>query len=219
MRDRPERGATASAHSWSRRGEQSRFGPPFRSWAAGRLAPAPSGRSRPRGGRYNRRDFPDAAVRTWGIEVQGPSTFQRGIYDLEPGLFVRKLHEQAGAIGLTRCSSPCRRTFRRSCNTSAKNKASIFLANRPARSFDQAGTAEFSRRPAERPGWNPPSRSPGASRRANFAANRVGVLPGVRAGLDRAEPGQYLGSGGGGGKCQVAAQSGLQHARAVAIVH
>ncbi len=50
---------------------------------------------------YNRRDFPDASVRPWEIEVQGPSTFLRGIYDLEPGLFVHKLHEQAGAIGLT----------------------------------------------------------------------------------------------------------------------
>ena len=50
---------------------------------------------------YNRRDFPDASVQPWEIEVQGPSTFLRGIYDLEPGLFVHKLHEQAGAIGLT----------------------------------------------------------------------------------------------------------------------
>jgi predicted nucleic acid-binding protein len=50
---------------------------------------------------YNRRDFPDASVRPWEIEVQGPSTFLRGIYDLEPVLFVHKLHEQAGAIGFT----------------------------------------------------------------------------------------------------------------------
>lgn len=50
---------------------------------------------------YNRRDFPDASVRPWEIEVQGPSTFLRGVYDLEPGLFVHKLHEQSGAIGLT----------------------------------------------------------------------------------------------------------------------
>jgi hypothetical protein len=32
--------------------------------------------------------------------VRSPSTFLRGLYDLEPGLFVRKLHEQAEAIGV-----------------------------------------------------------------------------------------------------------------------
>jgi predicted nucleic acid-binding protein len=47
---------------------------------------------------YNQRDFPDAAVRPLEIDVQGPSTFLRGIYDLDPGLFVHKLHEQALAI-------------------------------------------------------------------------------------------------------------------------
>jgi hypothetical protein len=31
--------------------------------------------------------------------VQGPSAFLRGLYDLEAGLFVHKLHEQAEAIG------------------------------------------------------------------------------------------------------------------------
>jgi predicted nucleic acid-binding protein len=50
---------------------------------------------------YNRRDFPAGSVRPWEIEVQGPSTFLRGIYDLDPGLFVHKLHEQAGVIGIT----------------------------------------------------------------------------------------------------------------------
>src|SRR6185312_13017308 len=50
---------------------------------------------------YNGRHFPPDAVRPWGIEVQGPSTFLRGIYDLDAGLFVRKLHEQARAIGVT----------------------------------------------------------------------------------------------------------------------
>jgi hypothetical protein len=48
---------------------------------------------------YNRSDFPDASVRPWEIDVQGPSTFLRGIYDFDPGLFVHKLHEQAVAIG------------------------------------------------------------------------------------------------------------------------
>ena len=50
---------------------------------------------------YNLRDFTDTSVGPWDIEVQGPSTFLRGIYDLDPGLFVHKLHEQAGAIGIT----------------------------------------------------------------------------------------------------------------------
>jgi len=48
---------------------------------------------------YNRRHFPDSSVRSWEIEVQGPSTFLRGLYDLDAGLFVSKLHEQASAIG------------------------------------------------------------------------------------------------------------------------
>ncbi len=49
---------------------------------------------------YNRRHFPNDSVRPWNIEVQGPSTFLRGLYDLEAGLFVRKLHEQAEQIGI-----------------------------------------------------------------------------------------------------------------------
>ena len=49
---------------------------------------------------YNRRHFPAISVQAWEIEVQSPSTFLRGLYDLEPGLFVRKLHEQAEAIGV-----------------------------------------------------------------------------------------------------------------------
>ncbi len=36
----------------------------------------------------------------WEIEVQGPSAFLRALYDLDAGLFVRKLHEQATAIGV-----------------------------------------------------------------------------------------------------------------------
>jgi predicted nucleic acid-binding protein len=50
---------------------------------------------------YNRRNFSDDSVQPWEIEVQSPSTFLRGLYDLEPGLFVRKLHEQAKAIGIS----------------------------------------------------------------------------------------------------------------------
>jgi predicted nucleic acid-binding protein len=50
---------------------------------------------------YNRRHFPSASLQTWEIEVQGPSTFLRGLYDLDAGLFVGKLHEQAAAIGVS----------------------------------------------------------------------------------------------------------------------
>jgi hypothetical protein len=50
---------------------------------------------------YNKRHFPLASMRNWNLEVQGPSRFLRGLYDLEPDLFVRKLHEQAQAIGLS----------------------------------------------------------------------------------------------------------------------
>ncbi|SPE40593.1 conserved hypothetical protein [Candidatus Sulfotelmatobacter sp. SbA7] len=50
---------------------------------------------------YNRRHFPVGSVRPWEIEVQGPSAFLRGLYDLDVGLFVHKLHEQAEAIGAT----------------------------------------------------------------------------------------------------------------------
>jgi hypothetical protein len=49
---------------------------------------------------YNRRHFPTTSLSAWAIEVQGPSTFLRALYDLDAGLFVRKLHEQAAAIGV-----------------------------------------------------------------------------------------------------------------------
>lgn len=50
---------------------------------------------------YNRRDFPAAALAPWGIEVQGPSAFLRGLYDLDAELFASKLHEQAAGIQVT----------------------------------------------------------------------------------------------------------------------
>jgi len=50
---------------------------------------------------YNRRDFSKSSVEPFDIEVQGPSTFLRGLYDLDPGTTVHKLHEQAKAIGIT----------------------------------------------------------------------------------------------------------------------
>ncbi len=49
---------------------------------------------------YNRRDFPANAMEPWGIEVQGPSAFLRGLYELEPEVFVSKLQEQASKVGL-----------------------------------------------------------------------------------------------------------------------
>ena len=50
---------------------------------------------------YNRRHFPAASVEAWEIDVQAPSAFLRGLYDLDAGLFVGKLHEQAAAIGVS----------------------------------------------------------------------------------------------------------------------
>jgi predicted nucleic acid-binding protein len=44
---------------------------------------------------YNATDFPQSALEPWGIERQGPSTFLRSLYDLDPGLVVHRLHEQA----------------------------------------------------------------------------------------------------------------------------
>jgi predicted nucleic acid-binding protein len=49
---------------------------------------------------YNLRHF-RAAPEAWEIEVQGPSTFLRGLYDLDAGLFVMKLHQQAAAVGVS----------------------------------------------------------------------------------------------------------------------
>lgn len=49
---------------------------------------------------YNRRHFLATSVQPLEIDVQAPSTFLRGLYDLDAGLFVAKLHEQAGAIGV-----------------------------------------------------------------------------------------------------------------------
>lgn len=47
---------------------------------------------------YNRRHFPAASLQPWGINVEAPSTFLRGLYDLDAGLFVTKFHEQAANI-------------------------------------------------------------------------------------------------------------------------
>ena len=40
-------------------------------------------------------------MRPLEIDVQAPSNFLRGLYDLDSGLFVGKVHEQAGAIGVS----------------------------------------------------------------------------------------------------------------------
>jgi predicted nucleic acid-binding protein len=50
---------------------------------------------------YNKRDFPAAATEPWGIEVQGPSTFLKYQYDLNPSIVVDKLHAQARDLGRT----------------------------------------------------------------------------------------------------------------------
>jgi predicted nucleic acid-binding protein len=50
---------------------------------------------------YNRRHFPATSLKPWEIDVQGPSAFLRGLYDLDAGLFVGKLHEQAAVIGVS----------------------------------------------------------------------------------------------------------------------
>ena len=48
---------------------------------------------------YNQRDFPVAATEPWGIEVQGPSTFLKYQYDLNPSVVVDKLHAPARNLG------------------------------------------------------------------------------------------------------------------------
>ena len=49
---------------------------------------------------YNRRHFPAVSLAPWEIDVQGPSTFLRALYDLDASLFVGKLLEQAAQIGV-----------------------------------------------------------------------------------------------------------------------
>ena len=44
---------------------------------------------------YNKRDFPAPATQPWDIEIQGPSTFLRHQYDLNPSIVIDKLHGQA----------------------------------------------------------------------------------------------------------------------------
>lgn len=50
---------------------------------------------------YNSRDFSKESREPYGIECQGPSTFLIGLYDLDPGIVVQKLSEQAQNINLS----------------------------------------------------------------------------------------------------------------------
>lgn len=50
---------------------------------------------------YNAKDFPPSSLAPWGIERQGPSTFLMSLYDLDPGIVVRKLTDQASNVGLS----------------------------------------------------------------------------------------------------------------------
>lgn len=88
---------------------------------------------------YNKRHFPESAVRHWDIEVQGPSAFLRGLYDLDAGLFVQKLHEQAAAINISlgRLRASCRQMFRASSSTSAKSRAWISAPGNEAGCYEE----------------------------------------------------------------------------------
>jgi hypothetical protein len=50
---------------------------------------------------YNAKHFRAAALDPYGIDCQGPSTFLISLYDLEPGIVVQKLSEQAQNIGIS----------------------------------------------------------------------------------------------------------------------
>ena len=50
---------------------------------------------------YNSRHFSRESRDPYEIECQGPSTFLIGLYDLDPGIVVQKLSEQAQNIGLS----------------------------------------------------------------------------------------------------------------------
>ena len=50
---------------------------------------------------YNSRDFPKISRDSYDIECQGPSTFLMSLYDLDPGIVVQKLGEQAQNVNLS----------------------------------------------------------------------------------------------------------------------
>jgi predicted nucleic acid-binding protein len=47
---------------------------------------------------YNKKHFPEESRAPYGIELQGPSEFLICLYDLEPGIVVQKITEQAQNI-------------------------------------------------------------------------------------------------------------------------
>jgi hypothetical protein len=50
---------------------------------------------------YNSRDFQVTSREPYEVECQGPSTFLIGLYDLDPGIVVQKLGEQAQNINVS----------------------------------------------------------------------------------------------------------------------
>ena len=48
---------------------------------------------------YNKRHFPQDALEPWGVEVQGPSAFLKGLYELDADLVIDKLQAQADNLG------------------------------------------------------------------------------------------------------------------------
>lgn len=50
---------------------------------------------------YNKRHFRSATLEPWGVEVQGPSTFLKHQYDLNPAVVIDRLHAQARNLGRT----------------------------------------------------------------------------------------------------------------------
>ena len=47
---------------------------------------------------YNLRDFPRPALAAYSITAQGPSTFLKNLYELDPDAVLRTLEQQAAAI-------------------------------------------------------------------------------------------------------------------------
>ena len=50
---------------------------------------------------YNARHFPKDSLEPYGVECQGPSTFLISLYDLDPGIVVEKMGEQAQNVSLS----------------------------------------------------------------------------------------------------------------------
>jgi hypothetical protein len=50
---------------------------------------------------YNLKDFPRSSLAPYSIVAQGPSTFLKNLYELDPARVMRTLERQAAAIGQT----------------------------------------------------------------------------------------------------------------------